>query len=372
MTNPLLHVHQLCLQILPCHLKTNYLLSVTSFLKTPDQLEPWIQEFWNHPEFPQIQVLLKKLYLQMKQKVSTQQTPLSLTYSSSSTKRICIKRKREGGEVEEIEMENVTTSTKALYFNPNLKILNVFEKLFGENQHNGKVPMSLKRQKLGCLNERQCKSCMTVNEIVEDVQEGHAVCIRCGTIQHTGVMETALTDARFHQGLSRDVVHRYSRWIYLRSIIQATLGETQIELTVEHREILTLHANQTGDFSPSCVKKGIRQNRLPYRLMRHATTIAWQLFPRQQQSQPALPEVGQSELARICRRFREYERIWDDGISANLRGKRKSFMSYRILWQRIIADLEMPHLNCFFGPMKNKTLHSKQERLVLAVRDLIN
>lgn len=254
--------------------------------------------------------------------------------------------------------------------NPEKNIYYVFNKLLVENQNNGELPISLKRQKLGCLNERQCKSCLTVNEIVEDVQEGHAVCIQCGMIQHSGVMETAITDARYHQGLSRDVVHRYSRWIYLRSIIQATLGETQIELSVEHQQILRSHANQTGEFSPSCVKKGIRLNRLPYRLMRHATTIAWQLFPKEQ-SRPCLPSVGQNELGKICRRFREYERVWGNEVSENLKGARKSFMNYRVLWKQITIDLDMPHLLCFFGPMKNKTLNTKQEQLVLSVRGLI-
>src|SRR5204863_5092846 len=55
-------------------------------------------------------------------------------------------------------------------------------------------------------------------DTIEDVTEGCVVCVACGMIQSTSVMETAVTNAQFHEGVSRFAVHRYSRWIYLHSM----------------------------------------------------------------------------------------------------------------------------------------------------------
>lgn len=217
------------------------------------------------------------------------------------------------------------------------------------------------------LNQLPCKNCLTNKDIIEDVQEGHVVCTQCGMIQRSGVMETALTNAQFHTGLSRDVVHHYSRWTYLRSIIQANLGETQIEISEEHKQLFLDHGKEIDEFSVTTVKSAIKKHKLPYRLVRHSVTIATQLWPK---STRHLLSVGQSELAKIARRFREYESVWDSDRSANCKLGRRFFLNYRLLWSEIVKEKNYPHLD-FFKPLKNNKLHVKQLAMVKSVRDLI-
>lgn len=329
-------LHALALQVLPNDSKMSYLLLSANFLKTPENWQAWYKTFLRHQEFPQLHVLLQRLLL-------LPNRPL-LTFSPSS---MIFPRPRSPSP---LTMMSIVSEKQQR----------------GKRKHT-ETRNEWKRQRIGIPAPR-CKSCMTENEIVEDVQEGHVVCTRCGMIQSSVVMETALTNAQFHTGLSRDVVHHYSRWIYLRSIIQATLGETTIELCDGHLQLLKEFAANVEP-SVEAVKEAIRVHKLPYSMMRHATTIASQLWPGKIRD---VASVGQSEMARICRRFRQYEMVWDSQRSAEAKQGRKFFMNYRLLWAEMTREMHLDHLSTMFQPLKNGKLQVRQLHLIQRIRTLID
>jgi hypothetical protein len=353
-SNPLLlsQLHQLAYRCLPETSRDNYLLCASKFLKDLSQPAMWLQCFTDNMEFPEITAMLKWMY----NKIQQNRTLLLPAPTPHSNFLMPLKRKM------------ISPSVPSMSTNPPNLIWSFLDQRFSPNISGG-MPLHLVKKLRVTSSELRCKSCLTVNGIVEDVQEGHVVCTRCGMIQHSrAVMETAITNAQFHTGLSPDVVHRYSRWIYLRSIIQATLGETQVELLQEHRLLLLQFGENTGECGPKAIKRGIRHHKLPYRLMRHATTIATQLWPKTTRH---LPSVGQSEMALLCRRFREYENVWDSERSERCKRGRKSFMNYRELWVQLTKDCHCTRLQSLFEPMKNPTLSLNQRSMILNIRELI-
>jgi hypothetical protein len=353
-------LHVLALKVCPIASQMSYLLFAMPFLQRPDQWQPYWNLFRNHPDFPEISSMLQASIVVLKNQLQAQENKPCLTSSD------CSPKKRKRTTLEMIQPQKLLTMESTTSASPLRRMLEQLESppMWSGSAGLRPIPGSARI-------ERKCKNCMTTQFIIEDVQEGHAVCTQCGIIQSSVVMETALTNAQYHPGLSRDVVHRYSRWIYLRSIIQATLGETNVEMTVEQQSILRHHADEHGEYTPNSVRTAIRLHKLPYRLRRHAVTITSQLWPRQQPASPNLMSVGQSELVILCRRFREYEDAWDSARSVAFKGERKFFLNYRVLWRRIVLECDFPHLEKFFEPMKNVKLQKKAEQLVESIATLI-
>lgn len=208
------------------------------------------------------------------------------------------------------------------------------------------------------------------SDIIEDVNEGHVVCTQCGTIQPSLVTESAFTDVKVMSGtVSKYVVHRYSRWTYLRSIILAEMGETQLQIEEIHLQVIQNYAKETNSCSVNSVKGAIRKRHLPYRLMRHAPTIALRLWKGQAQVRNL--SISQSELERLCLRFREFENVWDSARSVALRNGRKSFPSYRKLFRSLAEDCDFPHLTDFFPGMKREKTDKQQADLIQNIKALI-
>jgi hypothetical protein len=318
----------------------------------------WLQNFHQNPLFPELHHLVIRVLTTFPAKLPSPM-PSSSNYYLRSKNKESPKRSLEN-EMIFLSMTEKRWTTSTTTASPSSSKRRRGSALRAEN-----VPPSLKPF---WMQEAPCKNCGTENSIIEDVQEGHVVCTQCGIIQHSGILETALTNAQYHGGISRTVVHHYSRWIYLHSIIQATTGSTTVEIEPKDLNLIRQFSQERGECTPKSVQLAIRKLKLPKRLMRHATTLAHQLWPQKYRK---VVEVGSSERAVVCRRFREYENAWQSARSAKFREKRKSFVNYRLLWERLIEDLALGHLSLFPEGMKNKTLDKNQRTMILELKTFI-
>ena len=189
-----------------------------------------------------------------------------------------------------------------------------------------------------------CRSCAS-REVVEDVNEGSVVCIQCGMIQGMHVGEDAVTDAKFHEGVSRIVVHRYSRMAYLRWILLSHFGETTLKMDTAQEEAIRQFCRGIPRVFPKHVQVAVRQLRLPRRFMRHAPAICQRLFPESRHN-PVHPSAD--ELDAIFRRFREYENVWENAGSAKFKQGKRSFPGQRIVWRFLCLELGFYHLSSMF------------------------
>lgn len=207
---------------------------------------------------------------------------------------------------------------------------------------------------------RECQRCSSA-QVIEDVDVGSAVCIQCGLIQPSLVTETAVMSAYTpRDGITPVVVHRYSRLVYLRSIVQSIQAETKVEMSEEIREQIRNHCERTGQKSAEGVRESVRRYNLPYRLMRHSTTVACQLFP---EFHKTVPQISQENQRKMFRLFRGYENVWDRASSASWKAGRKKFVNYRELWN-VLADKlfldDVPR----FPPMEDKKLRKENLYLI--------
>lgn len=219
-----------------------------------------------------------------------------------------------------------------------------------------------------CPNEN-CRSL----DVIEDVEQGHVVCTQCGIILNGWVIDNAITCAPFPpEGSSKIVVHRYSRLTYLHSIIQSVQGATNCEVDPLDLQIIVDHCVANQSFSPLEIKNSIRLFKLPYRLMRHATSIAGTLWPRENLF---VPQIGRSELTLMIRRFREFENAWDSPRSGTFKGSRKYFFNYRILWEYIANEQGLEHIADIFPPRSKKKekdrVRQSQLKLIECIKKVI-
>lgn len=217
------------------------------------------------------------------------------------------------------------------------------------------APTVMTCKKIGCGS----------TEIIEDVNEGSVVCIQCGLIQCTSVFggPIAGTDVYYHGGVSRTVVHRYSRIVYLRSILSSLQGETHVDLSLGEwimlQQFFHTGENQSLPKEGPSVKKAIRSLKLPYRLMRHAYTIAWQLWKIK------LPNPSGQEIRDIFQLFRAFENAWDRApLASSVRNGRRKFPAYAVVWKHCCLQLEYDHLVDLLPPLRNRKLESKQMKIL--------
>jgi len=198
------------------------------------------------------------------------------------------------------------------------------------------------------------------------VTEGCVVCIQCGMIQSGSITEDAFTGAVVcHNGVSPYVVHRYSRWVYMKSILQSAQGLTAVEVDPLHRTQIQEFCKQKDSLDATGVKMAIRILKLPYRLMRHAVTIACELWPDLHKHTVV---ISDREMHALCRSFRGYENAWDRSGSDVCRANRRAFLNYRQLFREMCKDLGYTHLLDVFRPMRTKKLVGRQNVLISAIK----
>jgi hypothetical protein len=197
------------------------------------------------------------------------------------------------------------------------------------------------------------------SEIFEDVNGGSVVCLACGLIQSMFVLESASTNAIFHGGVSRIVVHRYSRIAYLRGVFRSIKGETRIELDPSEQERLQSYIQ--NDASPSKVPMGLRVKRaikalrLPPKLLYHAHTIAFMLF------KTPTPNPSEQEIRDVLRLFHVLENAWDRlPLDGSIRKGRKKFLSFPVVWKQLCLQLGFVGLSTLLPPLRSKKLRDKQ------------
>ena len=193
-----------------------------------------------------------------------------------------------------------------------------------------------------CINAR-CTNARALDFIV-DANGGSVVCIQCGTIQTTGVLENAVpinadSTTRANATSSVTVVHRYSRIAYVRGLLTSIDGSTNVALTDEETAAIqhytTAHRHdEDEDIDAHAVKRAIKKMSLRPCLCYHAHTIAFRLF------RTTTPPPSNDDIRQILTRFRSLENEWDRSPrNGTLRNGAKKFPSIPWVWQRICLDL---------------------------------
>lgn len=204
-------------------------------------------------------------------------------------------------------------------------------------------------------------------DVIEDVSSGSVVCIQCGLIQATSVFETALTNAQYHEGVSRIAVRRYSRVVYLRSVLRSMCGETLLVFPPGSEQSLRSYFQNDENrqkMSAADVKSAIKKLKLPRRLIFHAQRIAFLLFKTD------CPNPSEQEIRDVCARFHGLENAWDRlPLASSLRKGRKKFLSLPVVWEALCSQLKLPHLASLIPPAKNLKLRKKQLLILNELED---
>lgn len=204
-----------------------------------------------------------------------------------------------------------------------------------------------------CLNP-SCKSL----DIHVDANGACAVCFQCGLIRDTAVFEDASISAVFHTGVSRIVVHRYSRIAVVRGVLRSLKGETNLCWTLAEEDKIYNYCQSEGSpQSAALVKKCIKTLKLPRRLLHHATTIAFRLWPI------PIPNPSEYEIRSVLLRFRELENVWDRlALGSSVRNGRKKFLSLPLVWKFLCQAQGFVELGEIMdaGQIKNRKNREKQ------------
>jgi hypothetical protein len=196
--------------------------------------------------------------------------------------------------------------------------------------------------------------------VIEDVNSGSVVCTQCGLIQSTVVFESASTDALYHEGVSRTAVRRYSRIVYLRSVLRSTCGDTQLDLLPAWKTSLLLYFQ--SDETPKTaiqIKKAIQHLKLPKKLLFHSQLLASTLFGTK------CPNPSEYEIRSVCARFHALENAWDrQPLEGSVRKGRKKFLSLPVVWEVICQQLHLPTLSELIPPTKNEKLRTRQLQIL--------
>jgi hypothetical protein len=204
-----------------------------------------------------------------------------------------------------------------------------------------------------CLSRRVCHAARMMlplppcrnpscgsSDILEDANEGCVVCIQCGLIQTSSVLESAATqNAIFHQGVSPIAVHRYSRIVVIRGILKSLKGETRVDLSFqETTALLGFFPDDAPPQNATQVKTAITKLKLPPRLLHHSTTLLGLLWKSESRKGP--PSLDESEVKKALILFRALENVWDRApLDGYVREGRKKFLSLPLVWNFICDKL---------------------------------
>lgn len=204
-------------------------------------------------------------------------------------------------------------------------------------------------------------------DILEDAGTGSVVCIQCGMIQCMFMLENAHTYAPYHQGVSPTAVHRYSRIVYLRAILLGLRGDTRANLELGDLMELEWFFHEDEDHrkwpkTASSIRKAIKLLKLPSRLLRHTSVIAWHLWKTK------CPLPNESDIRDIIRLFRAYENVWErEPLGGSVRQGRKKFIAYSVIWNYLAQKLGHQALVNLLPPLKNKKLVRTQTLILDAM-----
>ena len=183
-----------------------------------------------------------------------------------------------------------------------------------------------------------CKSCKS-NETVEDVKEGTVVCTACGIIQDTNIIGNTVAFMSI-DGMrtgNRDVVHRYSRLVYFRSILNGLQGLTSPEIS--EANLTAIKASLGGaECSVGAVKVALKKLGLLKKYRRHIESITHKMTGGRHMS----TRIEGPVFFEILRLFRRVEYFWDRGCSKNMPGRRV-FMSYPYVFYQLCFHMGLPH-----------------------------
>lgn len=199
------------------------------------------------------------------------------------------------------------------------------------------------------------------SDVIEDAGGGCVVCTQCGLIQVSSVFENAATNAAYYEGVSRIVVHRYSRIVIIRGILKSLQGETRVDFTSP--ELITLQQSFPIDEPPkdtTQIKRAIQRLKLPCRLLRHSATILEHLW----NIPSKIPLPSESEIRDALALFRALENVWDRApLGGSVRKGRKKFISMPLAWKFVCSKLGFETLSHLMeaGEIKNQKNKAGQE-----------
>lgn len=166
----------------------------------------------------------------------------------------------------------------------------------------------------------KCVECQSM-EVIEDVKQGQIVCTDCGLIQSMCILVPTYYDQERSTPIK---VHRYSRIVYFKSVLNSLRGETKPQMTKPEIDLLLKHL--TTPITPDSVSVALKACGL-VKLRRHRTSIA-SVFGRYQ---PLI--VDAALYPEILRMFRRVE------VEYKLTPKRRIFLSYPYLIYQFLYHL---------------------------------
>lgn len=216
-----------------------------------------------------------------------------------------------------------------------------------------------------------CRACKS-SEVIEDVPQGCVVCTACGLIQDTyamGVTPAHISMNGLTEG-SRYAVHRYSRLVYFRSLLQIYQGENQhripAELIVSIRKNIDETRACVGPVTPSIVRRSIRSLRLPSKYRKFAAVIACELSGKSNKQLT----IGGPLLLEMFRIFRQIEYHWDHGACKRSKKGRKSFMSYNYIFWQLCHHFDCMEFASTDLLLKSKRLLKRQHMFMRIIANL--
>lgn len=203
-----------------------------------------------------------------------------------------------------------------------------------------------------------CGECHS-SEVIDDIVQGQIVCTNCGLIQS---LHLYTSEARPHveahaQTASFTTIHRYSRVVYFRSVIQSLMGETSPVMSQE--EVERLRSIYKEPFTPQRTLSVLKKTGL-LRLRRHCVRLTDVLS-----GGSFSPLVVEHEhFVSLLKKFRLVE-YWFNNSSEikELFGKRKVFFSYPYLFYQLCFDIGCMQYSGTHHLLKGKALLGKQHKI---------
>lgn len=200
-----------------------------------------------------------------------------------------------------------------------------------------------------------CGECGSA-EVIDDVKQGQIVCTNCGLVQSLYVFTQSaesFSDSVVNRGC-RKTVHRYSRIVYFRSLLQGMAGETAP--TITETELDLLKRVTAKPVTPKTIQTALASTKL-LRLRRHRERLAELVSGGAYK--PVV--ILHSDFVGLLKNFRRVEFEWDRSTKHKF-PERKVFLSYSYVFYQLCYHMKCMQYTGTHHLLKGRQLREKQHR----------
>ena len=194
-------------------------------------------------------------------------------------------------------------------------------------------------------------------EVIDDIPQGQVVCTNCGLVQSLHIYTKSaesFADSTQNRGCAK-VIHRYSRIVYFRSLLQGMSGMTSP--TITEKEVDLLRSTTTVPVTPDSIQRALKQTGM-LRLRRHKVRLAEIVSDGAFQA----TTFEHTHYIQLLKTFRLVEYHYDNTIKSQF-GKRKVFFSYNYLFYQLCFHLGCMQYTGTHHLLKGKQLLATQHRV---------